>query len=292
MSKCTLCPRRCGADRTKERGFCGAGSDIRVARAALHKWEEPPVSAGAGSGAVFFSGCSLRCEFCQNAQISRGCAGKAVTPERLYDIFFELKAQGAANINLVTADHWLPQIAPAALRAREDGLGLPFVLNTSSYLSKEQLSLAARFCDVYLADLKYTSPALAMKYSLAPDYPETARAAIDAMYGAAGAPVVENGAIKRGVIVRVLALPGAVIDAKASVKYLYGRYGDGVFISIMGQYVPMPGCLHRELRGKLPPSSYRSIVRYARSLGVTRGFIQDAGADDHAYIPAFDLEGV
>lgn len=292
MSKCTLCPRKCGADRESERGFCGAGSGLRIARAALHEWEEPPLTGDSGSGAVFFSGCALRCEFCQNAEISHGCVGKTVSPERLYDIFFELKNAGAANINLVTADHYLPQVAPVAKRARADGLGIPFVLNTSSYLSAKQLEIASEFTDVYLADLKYTSPELAMKYSIAPDYPKVARDAIDAMYGQTGDPVVEGGLIKRGVIVRVLVLPGSIIDAKASVRYLYKRYGDGVFISVMGQYVPVGGPVHRELQKKLSPASYRSVTRYARSLGVTRGFIQEEGADDAAYIPEFDLRGV
>ena len=292
MSKCILCPRRCGADRTTERGFCGAGDEIRVARAALHEWEEPPLVGERGSGTVFFSGCALRCEYCQNAEISHGCVGKTVSPERLYDIFFELKNAGAANINLVTADHYLPQTAPVAKRARADGLGIPFVLNTSSYLSENQLEIASEFTDVYLADFKYSSPERAMKYSLAPDYPKVAKDAIDAMYEQTGAPVVEGGLIKRGVIVRVLVLPGGVIDAKACIRYLYKRYGDGVFISVMGQYVPVGGLVHRELQKKLTPASYRSVTRYARSLGITRGFIQDEGADDSAFIPEFDLRGV
>ncbi|MBP3481755.1 MAG: radical SAM protein [Clostridia bacterium] len=292
MPKCTLCPRECGADREKERGFCGADNRIRIARAAKHMWEEPVISGKNGSGTIFFSGCSLACEFCQNFVLSHENQGIVITPARFYDIMFELKAQGAVNINLVTADHYIPYIVPVLRHARQDGLGIPVVFNTSSYLKLSALKQLKDAVDIYLADLKFSSPAAAMKYCSAPDYPQVARAAIEQMVKKVGRPVIRGGIMQKGVIVRVLVMPGNLIDAKASIKYLYDTYGDDIYISVMGQYVPMPHVTHRELKSALSPSAYRSVVRYAQSLGITNGFVQGSGADDKIYIPEFNCEGV
>jgi putative pyruvate formate lyase activating enzyme len=292
MPKCTLCPRECGADREKERGFCGTDSRIRIARAAKHMWEEPVISGRNGSGTIFFSGCALACEFCQNSVLSHENYGAVITPARLYDIMFELKKQGAVNINLVTADHYIPYIVPVLRHARLDGLGLPVVFNTSSYLKLCALEQLNDTVDIYLADLKFSSTAAAMKYCSAPDYPQVARAAIKQMVKKVGRPIIRGGIMQRGVIVRVLVLPGNLIDAKASIKYLYDTFGDDIYISVMGQYVPMPHVTHRELKSPLSPASYRSVVRYAQSLGITNGFVQGSGADDKVFIPEFNCEGV
>lgn len=292
MSKCTICPRQCGADRETERGFCGADNRIRIARAALHMWEEPPICGTGGSGTIFFSGCSLGCEFCQNALLSQQNYGTVITAARLYEIMFELESQGAVNINLVTADHYIPYILPALRSAKSDGLKIPILLNTSSYLKLSALEMLDGTVDIYLADLKFTSRDAAMKYCSAPDYPEIARRAIAHMTKAAGKPVIENGIMKKGVIVRVLVLPGNIIDAKASIRYLYETYGDDIYISIMGQYVPMPDCRHHELQHKLSSKMYRSVIKYACALGIKNGFIQDQKSADRAYIPQFDCQGV
>lgn len=292
MSNCKICPRECGADREKERGCCGADSTIRIARAAKHMWEEPIISGKDGSGTIFFSGCALGCEFCQNAVLSHENYGTPITPQRLYDIMFELKKEGAVNINLVTADHYIPYILPILKSAKKNGIGIPLLLNTSSYLKPKTLETLDGIIDIYLADLKFTSSDAAMKYCCAPDYPEIAKAAISHMVKAAGRPVIEDGLLKSGVIVRVLVLPGNVIDAKASIKYLYKTYGDDIFISVMGQYVPMPGCSHRELQHELSGAAYKSVTRYAQSLGIKNGFIQDRAAADRIYIPKFDCQGV
>ncbi len=272
--------------------MCGGGSALRVARAALHMWEEPPISGKNGSGTIFFSGCALRCEFCQNAGISHGMLGADVTPGRLYEIMFELKAKGAHNINLVTADHYIPLVAPVLARARDAGLNLPVVFNTSSYLTPRALKMLSGLVDIYLADYKFFSPAAAARYCGAPDYPEVAFSAIEKMAEQTGAPVLECGLMKKGIIARVLVLPGNVIDAKAAVKRLYCRFGDGIYISVMGQYVPQPGVKSPELKARLSPAAYLSAVKYARRLGVKNGFFQSPGADDISYIPDFDLTGI
>ena len=292
MSNCDICPRQCGANRDIERGYCGADSSIRIARAAKHMWEEPIICGKGGSGTIFFSGCSLGCEFCQNALLSHENYGTKVTVDRLYEIMFELESQGAVNINLVTADHYIPYIIPALKSAKDDGLKIPLLLNTSSYLKIPTLKMLDGIIDIYLADLKFTSRDAAMKYCSAPDYPKIARTAIEHMVKTSNNPIIENGIMKKGVIVRVLVLPGNIIDAKASIKYLYTKYGDDIYISIMGQYVPMPGCSHHELQHELSAKMYKSVVRYASGLGIKNGFIQDLNSADRCYIPEFNCQGV
>jgi len=287
-----ICPRECGADRDIERGFCGADSHIRIARAAKHMWEEPPISGKNGSGTIFFSGCSLGCEFCQNSDLSHKNHGKDVTPGRLYDIMFELKAQGVHNINLVTADHYIPYIAPVLKQAKTDGLDLPIVFNTSSYLKPQTLSMLSGLVDIYLADFKFMRPETALKYCTAPDYPEYAKSAVKQMFDQVGVPVIENNIMKSGVIVRVLVMPSNIIDAKSIIKYLYGKFGNDVCISVLGQYVPMSDSTHEELRHQLSQAAYSSVVRYAQKLNIVNGFMQSPGADDCKYIPQFDMEGV
>lgn len=289
--KCNLCPRKCGADRSITKGVCGAGNTMYVARASLHFWEEPCVSGQNGSGTVFFCGCSLRCDFCQNSVISHALNGTPITPNRLYEILFELKLKGAHNINLVTADHYLPYLLPVLRRARNDGLCLPVFVNTSSYLTKQAVESMGTAVDGFIADLKFLSCAAADKYCHAPDYPEIAKRAIDGMTELVGAPVMENGLLKRGVIVRVPVLPNNIIDAKRCMKYIADRYGDKVILSVMSQYTPMPQCTHPELARVLTRSEYNSITKYLDTLNVV-GYIQQYGADGENYIPEFNCEGV
>lgn len=297
---CRLCPRACDAQRAAGAvGVCGETETLRLARAALHYWEEPCVSGTRGSGAVFFSGCQLRCIYCQNQPIARGQIGRAVSVERLTDIFFELAQQGADNINLVTADHYIPQVAQAVRMAKDRGLQLPFVYNTGSYVTVEALRQLDGLIDIYLPDLKYFDAQRAAEYSGAGDYPQTARAAIAEMYRQVGGVVLaqtayeEEPMLVRGVVVRHLLLPGALADAKRIVKYLYDTYGANVYLSLMSQYTPTEAVrehpvLHRRVRRR----DYDALVDWAIRLGVEHAFIQEGRAADESFIPAFDYQGV
>ncbi len=300
MNNCRLCPRACGVDRSQgKRGVCGETDVIRLARAALHYWEEPCISGSAGSGAVFFTGCQLRCVYCQNQPIAHGSVGKAVTIGRLVDIFFELEGQGARNINLVTPDHYIPQIAQAIRMARDRGLKLPFVYNTSSYVSVEALQELEGLIDIYLPDLKYLDSTRARDYSGAEDYPQVAMAALREMHRQVGTAVFadvegeEEPLMRRGMIVRHLLLPGALADAMRIVAYLYETYGDDIYISLMSQYTPGEAVAdHPLLRRRVRRKDYEALVDEAIRLGVDNAYIQEGSAADESFIPAFDYEGV
>ena len=302
MSDCTLCPRNCHADRLSgQRGYCGQTAQITAARAALHYWEEPCISGKAGSGAVFFCGCPLRCVFCQNSLIASGGAGKAVSVEELSGIFLRLPAQGANNINLVTPTHFVPQIAAALRLSREKGLGIPVVYNTGSYEKAETLKLLDGLVDIYLPDLKYASPEPAERYSHAPDYFEAACGAIAEMVRQVPEAVFEETEtgekrMKRGVIVRHLLLPGQSMDSRRVLHYLHETYGNRIYISIMNQYTPMRHFedlpeLNRRVRGKV----YERLVDSAIALGIENGFIQEGGTAEESFVPLWDgtgLEGI
>ena len=300
MSSCRLCPRACGIDRTRgARGVCGETDMIRLARAALHFWEEPCISGTAGSGTVFFTGCQLRCIYCQNQPIAHGSVGKTVTVDRLVEIFFELQQKGANNINLVTPDHYIPQIVQAIHRAKERGFTLPFVYNTGSYVSVEALRMLDGLIDIYLPDFKYLDEAHARDYSGAADYPQVAQAALREMYrqvGTAGFTDVtgeEEPMLRRGMIVRHLLLPGALADAKRILAYLYDTYGDHIYISLMSQYTPGQAVAgHPLLRRRVRRKDYEALVDEAIRLGIENAFIQEGSAADESFIPAFDYEGV
>ena len=357
---CTLCPRKCNIDRTINNGFCHEKSTLHVSRASLHMWEEPCISGKNGSGTVFFSGCNMRCVFCQNQEISRGEVGKYIDTERLVEIFFELKDKGANNVNLVTGDIFIPTIADAIEKAKDRGFQLPFLLNTSSYISVESLKMLEGLIDIYLPDMKYIRNEDAVRYSSAPGYVEAAKAAIEEMVRqqpkcefmkerefspecesvpecefspecesmpecknlpegcsensglkvAADAderidktlvreddgPAEPTGSVlRRGVVVRHLLMPGMLIQAKMIVKYLYEKYGDSIYISLMNQYTPD----EERLRDKYPEISrrvkeyeYKSLVDYAAELGVSKGFMQVGETAEESFIPAFDLSGV
>lgn len=329
MEKCYLCPRDCGADRTvatdktdsdkeyiksmQEKvileeiipkksekdsksgvGYCGMTEDIYVARAALHMWEEPCISGEEGSGAVFFSGCTLRCAFCQNFQIATGKAGKRITMERLVEIFLELQEKGSNNINLVTPTQYILQVAEAVKKARERGLIIPIVYNTSGYEKVESLRLLDGLVDVYLPDFKYVSPVISGKYSKAPDYFEVADKALKEMYRQVGEPQFnEKGIMTKGIIVRHLLLPGYVEDSKNVIEYLYKTYKNSIYISIMNQYTPLLQVKdYPEIDRRVTAEEYDEVVDYAIDIGVTNGFVQEEGTSDESFIPEFDYEGV
>lgn len=296
--KCDLCPRKCLVDRKKgEKGICGQTENLKVARAALHFWEEPCISGDAGSGAVFFSGCPLHCVFCQNENIANGTVGKEISLERLVDIFLELQEKRANNINLVTPGHFVPQIVKALDQARKEGLTLPVVYNTSSYETVDTIKMLEGYVDIYLPDFKYMSPVLSKKYSHAPDYAEVAKAAIAEMVRQTGKAVFVNGdednLILRGTIVRHLTLPGCMEDSMQILKYLHDTYGDKIYISIMNQFTPLSNLeKYPELNRRITDEEYETLVDYAINIGIENGFIQEGDTAEESFIPAFDCEGV
>ena len=286
---CDLCARACGVDRTnEERGFCRMLDIPVIARAALHHWEEPIISGTNGSGTVFFVGCSLGCVYCQNKLISRGNGGRAVSADDLAREYLRLESLGAHNINLVTPTHYVPSIIDSVALARKLGLAIPIVYNTGSYDTVETIRALSGTVDIFLPDFKYYRADKAKEYSRAENYREVAMAAIDEMVNIVGDPVVEDGIMKSGVIVRLLLLPGMVADAKLNLKYLYNKYGDRIYISLMSQYTPSDDLI-RPLDRRVTQSEYNELVDYATRLGVTNAFIQDRNSAEDAYIPDFDV---
>lgn len=292
---CLLCPRKCGINRsTGQTGVCGVSSEIKVARAALHYWEEPCISGKKGSGAVFFSGCSLHCVFCQNREISDGKEGKVISKERLRDIFMELAGKGANNINLVTPGQYIPDIVWAVNDAKSRGMKLPIIYNTSGYENVTELKLLEGIVDVYLPDFKYMDSTLSARYSRAKDYPSVAKQALSEMVRQQPDVVIDDatGLIQKGVIVRQLLLPGHVNDAKAVLKYLYDTYHDHVYISMMSQFTPIALKDYPEINRTVTRREYERLVDYALEIGITNAFIQEGDVAKDSFIPAFDCEGV
>lgn len=292
---CLLCPRKCGINRrTGQTGVCGVSSEIKVARAALHYWEEPCISGKRGSGAVFFSGCSLHCVFCQNREISDGKAGKLISKERLSDIFMELADKGANNINLVTPGQYIPDIVWAVNDAKSRGMKLPIIYNTSGYENVTELKLLEGIVDVYLPDFKYMDSTLSARYSRAKDYPSVAKQALSEMVRQQPDVVIDDstGLIQKGVIVRQLLLPGHVNDAKAVLKYLYDTYHDHVYISMMSQFTPIALKDYPEINRTVTRREYERLIDYALEIGITNAFIQEGDVAKDSFIPAFDCEGV
>lgn len=310
-TECNLCPRACGVNRAAgKRGLCGADNRLMVARAALHFWEEPPISGEDGSGTVFFAGCPLRCVYCQNADIALGEHAREITEGRLSAIMGELERAGALNINCVTPTHYAPQIRAAIDAAREAGMGLPVLWNTSGYETVEAVRANRGFVDAYLTDFKYVDPALARRYSHAADYPEVALAALEAMVEEAGEPRYDeyHGQVRLvgGVVVRHLMLPGALENSKAVVRLLHERFGSSVRLSLMNQYTPVLSRVAAEgseraatalaaapeLARTVPDAEYEKLLDYADALGVQDYFWQEGGAAEESFIPAFDFTGV
>lgn len=298
---CHLCPRACGADRAAGKtGVCSAGGTLRVARAALHHWEEPCLSgdpnAPTGSGTVFFTGCALGCCYCQNYAISQQGLGKDIDENRLCEIFLELQEKGAQNINLVTATQWLPWVTAALEKARRRGLHLPVVYNTGGYETIETVQALKSYVDIWLTDYKYASPALAAELSRAADYPAAADAALCEMLRQTGAPVFgEDGYLRRGVIVRHLALPGHVEDSLAVLRHLAEirqEVGVPFLTSLMSQFTPFYHADEHKLGRRITTYEYRKVVDAAIALGLTDGYMQEKSSAREEYTPPFDLEGV
>lgn len=313
-TSCALCPRQCHANRLAgETGYCGQSMRLRAARAALHMWEEPCISGAAGSGTVFFSGCNLRCIYCQNHDIALGQTGKEISVGRLAEIFLKLQQKGAANINLVTPTHYLPTIAYALEQARLGGLSLPVVYNCGGYESVDALRMLEGLVDIYLPDLKYVSEELSARYSHAEDYFPKARLALAEMFRQVGklmfyepaAPSRPSGGapaavyppdtplLRRGMIVRHLVLPGHVGDSKKVLHYLRDTFGNHIYVSVMCQYTP----LHLvadipELSRRVTPAEYQRVVDYCLRLGMENVYIQEGDVAQESYIPPFDLSGL
>ncbi len=295
---CHLCPRNCGVDRSRITGFCGAGDRLRIARAALHEWEEPCISAGPGSGTIFFSSCSLRCRYCQNFEIAEKHEGAQISHKRLAQIYLELQEAGAANINLVTAAHYVPHVIAAFDLAYEQGFNLPVVYNSSGYESLETLDMLRGYVDVYLCDYKYESTELSSRYSRAPEYPQVVKAALARMYDQVGEPVFDESEqfglrLTRGIVVRHLLLPGALEDSKQIVSYLWHTYQDKILLSLMNQYTP----LRRfedfpELNTSVSPADYETLLDFADELGCEDYFWQEGGANKESFVPFFNKTGV
>lgn len=291
--ECTLCPRHCHADRAKHAGACGAGDQMKIARAAPHFWEEPCLSGNNGSGTVFFSGCQLHCVYCQNRDISDGVRGKTVSTQRLVEIFFELRDKGVHNINLVTPDPYLPSVADAIKTAKEQGFDLPFLMNCSGYETVSQLRLMEGLIDIYLPDFKYASPLLAKKYSAAPDYPDVAKKAIAEMVRQQPMLVFDNnGMLQKGVIVRHLLLPTHLTDSEKVLAYLYKTYGNAIRVSIMSQFTPFGLENYPELNRTVTKEEYDELLDFAWKLGYRDCYVQDGEAASESFIPDFDCEGV
>ncbi len=292
---CRLCPRECMVDRAHgELGYCRMPMEIHAARAALHYWEEPCISGKEGSGTVFFSGCTLRCVFCQNHEIAAGDIGKKISAERLTEIYLELQEQGANNINLVTAGHFLPLIIQSLQKAKEQSLKIPVVYNTSGYEKVDTLRCLEGLVDIWLPDYKYQSQELARRYSHAADYPMQAKEALSEMVRQAGSPEFDSrGMMKKGVIVRHLVLPGCVYDSKDVLEYLHDTWGEQVWVSILSQYTPLPHVRSfPELDRKVTKEEYGEVVDYARFLGMKQVYVQMEDCAQESFIPAFDYQGI
>lgn len=291
LEACKLCPRECGVNRIEGQvGFCKAGAKVKIARAALHHWEEPCISGERGSGTVFFSHCTLKCVFCQNYEISTQDRGKVLSLQGLAEHFLRLQQEGAHNINLVTPTHYVLQIIEALNLARQEGLVIPVIYNSSGYERIETIKLLKGCVDVYLPDLKYFKDRYAMSYSKAPDYFEYAKVAIEEMVRQVGEPVFdEEGMIQKGVIIRHLMLPGCLFDTKKLVEYIYHTYEHKVYLSLMNQYTPLEHVKeYPELNKKINPRHYEYMVEYAIDLGIENGFIQEGDTAIESFIPRFN----
>lgn len=285
VMECNLCPRMCGADRRERKGFCGTGEIVYIARAAAHYGEEPCICGKKGSGAVFFSGCSLKCVFCQNEEISRTEKGRGFTVDELSALFLSLQSLGVHNINLVTPTHYAVQIASALKRS---SLKIPVIYNTSGYESEKSLDYVNESVDVYLPDFKYFYRSSAEKFSNAPDYPEVAKNALRIMFKQVGNPVFECGMMKKGLLVRHLVLPGHTLESKRIIEWLYENFGNDIYISIMCQYTPMRAFVNfPELNRKVSSMEYREVVRFAERLGVVNAFVQGEESVGKNFIPDF-----
>lgn len=287
---CNLCPRKCNVNRDLKSGFCGVSNTLKVARAQLHFWEEPIISGTNGSGTIFFSGCNLKCVYCQNFNISKENFGKDITTQRLAEIFKELENAGAHNINLVTPSHYVKQIVEALNIYKPK---IPVVYNTSGYDSVEELKMLEGYVDVYLTDLKYYSSELSQKYSSAKNYFEVCSLAIKEMIRQQPKNVMENGLIKKGVIIRHMVLPNCINDSFKVLDWIKNNLGEDVIVSVMGQYTPyFNASKFPEINRKLKPVEYKLVINHFNKLGLKNGLMQSLDSADENFIPPFNLEGV
>ncbi len=289
---CTLCPRECKVNRNKKKGYCGEGASLNLTRAALHAWEEPCISGTNGSGTVFFRGCSLKCIYCQNYAIAHNEGGKVVSIDEFAKACIALQQKGAHNINLVTPTHFVPHVIEGIKKAKEKGLTIPVVYNTSGYEKAETVALLKDTVDIFLTDFKYIKPETAKKYSNAENYVSFAKEALGEMVKIAPSPTFENSLMTKGVIVRVLLLPDHLIETKMIVKYLFETYGDNIYISLMNQYTPIKKHEYENLNRTVTDYEYKSLVEYAMHLGIKNAFIQQGGTAKESFIPSFDLSGI
>jgi putative pyruvate formate lyase activating enzyme len=289
LDNCNICPRNCGVNRNNnELGFCKANNKIKIARYSLHYWEEPCISGKRGSGTIFFSGCNLKCIFCQNYDISFYNKGKEISIERFADICIELQNKKALNINLVTPTIYIPLIKEGLLLAKKKGLKIPIVYNTSGYESVESLKELDGLIDIYLPDFKYFDNSLAKNFSMTNNYFEIASSAIKEMYRQVGKPKFRNNLIKKGVIVRHLLLPNHINDSKKVIKYLYDNYKDNIYISIMNQYTPIRKIEnYKELNKTVSEKEYDELINYALDLGIKNAYIQEGETCKESFIPDF-----
>ena len=293
LKNCCLCPRKCGINRYEQKGYCGANNKLKIAHYSLHMWEEPVISGDTGSGTIFFSNCNMKCMYCQNKKISLDGYGKYTSLKRLEEIMMELQDKGANNINLVTPTHYVPQIAKVLKRVKNKSLNIPVVYNTSSYENVGTLMMMNNLVDIYLADLKYYDDELALKYSFCTDYFETDTMAIDEMFRQVGGlQISEDGLLKKGVIVRVLILPGHIEDAKNIINYLYKTFGDSIIISIMNQFTPVNKCKYDNLNRKVTDDEYNEVIDFAAELGIVNAFVQEGDAAEESFIPDFDKNNI
>ena len=287
--KCNLCPHHCNVDRGKgEFGYCKAPNAMVVARYSRHMWEEPIISGDNGSGTIFFSYCNMGCIFCQNYELSELHKGKVISVKEFSAICLELQKRGVHNINLVTPTMFVPHIIKGIDLARKEGLNIPIIYNTSSYENVDTIKMLDGTVDVYLPDLKYYDDKFGKKYSHVDHYFEYASKAIDEMIKQVGSILIEDGIIKRGVIVRHLIIPGCIDDSKRIIKYLYDTYGDSIIISIMNQYTPVRRCKYLELNRVVSDEEYNDIIDYAYELGIRNAFVQEGETMLESFIPDFD----
>lgn len=288
--KCELCPRKCGIDRNKQVGFCGVTNTVKIARAGLHFWEEPIISGKEGSGTIFFSGCNLKCVYCQNYDISSEAFGKEITVERLAEIFKELEEKGANNINLVTPSHYVNQIVEALKIYKPK---IPIVYNTSGYDLVETIQKLNGFVDIYLTDLKYCSAEYSKKYSKAEDYFLVATQAIKEMVKQQPKNIFKNDMLVKGVVVRHMVLPGLTQDSFNVLNWIKENLGEETIVSVMGQYTPYHNSKnYPEINRKLKPLEYKMVLNHFIKIGLKNGFSQELDSASEEYIPPFNLEGV
>ena len=291
LRKCSLCPRNCCIDRYKNLGYCKANAKIKVSLVSTHMYEEPFISGVMGSGTIFFTNCNLGCIFCQNKKIRDGY-GKEISIKRFKEILLEQQKRNVHNINLVTPTHYVPLIRKGILKAKKEGLTIPIVYNTSSYENVKTIKMMDSLVDIYLADLKYFDDKYALKYSNCKNYFKYASNAIEEMYKQVGKPVIEDGILKKGLVVRILLLPGLREDAKKIIKYLYDTYKDNIYISIMNQYTPIEKYIYEELNHKVLDEEYDDVVNYACNLGLVNDFIQEGDTQEESFIPDFNLDNI